>query len=255
MKFSQPTLITLTAPTASGKSFLLDALTPSSPAVMKFVNDVLRDPKQPKIDPPLSRIVSTTTRAKRAGEVDGHDYHFISVEESKRMEEAGEFAELIEFRGTRYGVTHVEMQNKINGEKPPVVVLEPKGLAIYEKMCHENGWGIFKVFVSTPEKVRLARLSRRTAADVHRAHLNAIQDNQGLEFHDPMRWKIEALEATEKIIATHTDRVLSATGDERHWMQASNWDAIVSGEDKDKAIQTLKEGIEWRNKRLAQLTK
>jgi hypothetical protein len=171
------------------------------------------------------------------------------------MEDAGEFAELIEFRGTRYGVTHREMQNKINGEKPPVVVLEPKGLAIYEKMCHDNGWGIFKVFVSTPEKVRLARLSRRTAADVHRAHLNALQDNQGLEFHDPMRWKIEALEATEKLMAIHTDRVLSATGDERNWLQASNWDAIVSGEDKHKAIQTLKEGIEWRNKRLAQLTK
>ena len=64
MNFNHPTLITLTAPTCSGKSYLLDALTKDW----------------------CSRIVSTTTRPPRPGECEGIDYHFISEEESRRIQ-------------------------------------------------------------------------------------------------------------------------------------------------------------------------
>ena len=56
MKFNKPTLITLTAPTASGKSYLLERLTRMG----------------------LPRVVGTTTRAPRQGEVEGVDYYFIT---------------------------------------------------------------------------------------------------------------------------------------------------------------------------------
>lgn len=47
--------------------------------------------------------VSATTRAPRAGEVDGRDYHFVDVDEFGRMIEAGEMIEWAEVHGNFYG--------------------------------------------------------------------------------------------------------------------------------------------------------
>ena len=56
MKFDRPTLITLTAPTCSGKSYLVDIL---------------------HREHGLQKILSTTTRDPRQGEIQGIDYDFI----------------------------------------------------------------------------------------------------------------------------------------------------------------------------------
>lgn len=55
------------------------------------------------IFPDLRHSVSYTTRPARPGEVEGRDYHFVSVEEFKRMVDAGEFAEWAEVHGNFYG--------------------------------------------------------------------------------------------------------------------------------------------------------
>ena len=41
----------------------------------------------------VERIITTTTRAKRSGEVEGNPYYFISPEEFKRRVANNEFAE------------------------------------------------------------------------------------------------------------------------------------------------------------------
>lgn len=212
MKFNKPTLVTLTAPTCSGKSVLLNQLCVQH----------------------CRRIVSTTTRAPRQGEREGVDYYFISEDESRRLEENGEFAELVTFRGIRYGVTKREMFTAMNGEKPPVVVLEPQGLDIYEKLCHDNDWGIFRVYVQTQESVRLERLGRRTQYDIEQIIARVGTPIQGID----------------KLIATHTDRVLSITSEERCWHSKRLWDVNVPGDNLQKAVQMIAEGVELRNRSL-----
>ena len=54
-------------------------------------------------DPTLRFSVSATTRAPRAGEVDGEDYHFVSTEEFQRMVGAGEMLEHARVFGNYYG--------------------------------------------------------------------------------------------------------------------------------------------------------
>lgn len=231
MNFTQPTLVTLTAPTASGKSFLLNQL------IDRGV---------------LSRIVSTTTRAPRTGEKEGVDYYFISEEQSRQMEGRGEFFELITFNGVRYGVTHTEMQAKMTGSLPPVVVLEPQGLLIYEQKCREQGWGIMKVYVHVTESLRLERLLQRTLSDVwsvidsvacvpysrySQAFMDTSSDNA----------KKKAL----KIINEHHVRLIGIA-EERRWSNVSSWDVIVPGDDVDKAIEMVKHGIVRRNQKLAE---
>ena len=53
--------------------------------------------------PNFAYSISCTTRAPRGREVDGKDYHFLSVEEFLRRREAGYFAEWANVHGNYYG--------------------------------------------------------------------------------------------------------------------------------------------------------
>lgn len=63
---------------AFGKLFIVSA--PSGAGKTTLVQKVLADCKQPCS---LKRTITYTTRPAREGEVDGQDYHFISVDEFK----------------------------------------------------------------------------------------------------------------------------------------------------------------------------
>src|SRR5579859_4930261 len=106
---TRPLLVTLTAPTCSGKSYLLT-----------YIRDTAKRPC----------LTSTTTRPPREGEVEGLDYHFISVEESKSIEAAGGFAELAIFRGHRYGVKKKDLKKK-REMVPAFLILEQRGIDHY----------------------------------------------------------------------------------------------------------------------------
>lgn len=221
LKFDRPTLVTITAPTCSGKNYLMEAL---------------------EKDLGFKRIVSTTTRPMRTGEVHGRDYFFISEQESHNLEAAGEFAEIIEFRGVRYGVTHDEMNGKMTGQNPPMVILEPQGLAVYKKICFENNWNVFSIYVSTAEPLRIQRLAERTSVQLQAAAIDRYEDtpktltNRGRGYSE-----------IEKIVKSHTDRLLSITTEERSWSNQTSWNAIVPGDDLNKALDYVQQGVKWTN--------
>jgi len=54
--------------------------------------------------------VSHTTRAPRASEVDGQDYHFVGEDEFRERIAAGEFAEWAEVHGNLYGTSVAEIR-------------------------------------------------------------------------------------------------------------------------------------------------
>lgn len=86
-------LFIVSSPSGGGKTSLVKALLEAEP-VMKL-------------------SVSYTTRAPRPGEVDGRDYHFVTVPEFERMLEAGEFLESAIIYGNHYGTS----QNWIERER------------------------------------------------------------------------------------------------------------------------------------------
>ena len=75
-------LFLISAPSGGGKSTLLKLLSEK---------------------PDFTYSVSCTTRAPRPGEVDGRDYHFLSVAEFERRIAAGEFIEHAQVHGNSYG--------------------------------------------------------------------------------------------------------------------------------------------------------
>lgn len=64
--------------------------------------------------PNTARVVTTTTREQREGEVDGVDYHFISRSIFEQKRENGEFVEYNEYAGNLYGLQHVHLQDALH---------------------------------------------------------------------------------------------------------------------------------------------
>jgi guanylate kinase len=65
--------------------------------------------------PGLELAVSATTRAPRAGEVNGVDYHFLSEADFDRRVAEGEFVEHAEYAGNRYGTLKSELSRPARG--------------------------------------------------------------------------------------------------------------------------------------------
>ncbi|MCB9994751.1 MAG: guanylate kinase [Hyphomicrobiaceae bacterium] len=85
-------------------------------------------------NPNLSMSVSVTTRPRRNGEVDGVDYYFISVDEFRRMQAAGELLESAEVHGNFYGTPAARVDELISEGRDIVFDIDYQGTQqLYEK--------------------------------------------------------------------------------------------------------------------------
>lgn len=95
--------------------------------------------------PELGLSVSATTRAPRAGEVDGEHYHFLSPEEFEGRVQAGDFVEHAEYSGNRYGTLREELER--NAEKGGVVLeIELQGARQIRRSMPEA----LQIFIAPP---------------------------------------------------------------------------------------------------------
>lgn len=132
-------IITITGPSAAGKS-TLEALLVRSPA--------------------FSRIRSTTTRARRAGESEDA-YYFVSEDAFLNTK----MVESVVFSGARYGVSEAEIRIVEDSGRIPVIVCEPQGQEQITRWASDNGKHVLAVFVDGPIELRLDRLIRRFISD------------------------------------------------------------------------------------------
>ncbi len=137
-----------------------------------------------KTDPRLAFSVSATTRQKRDNEIDGIDYHFISVDEFRKGIKADEFVEWEEvYSGRFYGTLHSEI-NKIweNGKVPIFDVDVEGGLKIKNKF----GDRLLAVFVRPPSLDELhKRLSARNSEteESYKARIEKSEQELSYAFH------------------------------------------------------------------------
>ena len=130
--------------------------------------------------------VSATTRAPRAGEVDGVNYHFLTREEFERRIAAGEMLEYTEYCGNYYGTPKKEALEVLEGgcnllleievdgaanvkrQYPDAVsiMLLPPSFAVQEARLRGRG-------TETEEKI-LERLSRTRAEVPHVAEYDYV---------------------------------------------------------------------------------
>ena len=94
-------LFVISGPSGAGKS-----------TVCKLVRKILR----------INLAVSATTRARRKGEVEGNEYHFLTKDDFENKITKNEFLEYAKVHENYYGTLKSEVENKLsNGEN---VILE-----------------------------------------------------------------------------------------------------------------------------------
>ena len=112
--------------------------------------------------PELEVAVSATTRERRPGEVDGHEYWFLSEDEFVRRVAAGEFLEHVTYvSGHRYGTLLSELDRIRDEGHIPVLELETEGAL---RVRSEVG-GAMTIFVDAPSFDELERRLRERATE------------------------------------------------------------------------------------------
>ena len=81
----------------------------------------------------IVQVPSVTTRPKRAGEVDGVDYHFVSEEKFAQREASGEFLEHIELHGNLYATSKREIERQRECGSHVVLVIDTRGALVLKK--------------------------------------------------------------------------------------------------------------------------
>jgi guanylate kinase len=79
--------------------------------------------------PHLGYSVSWTTRSPRAGEQDGVNYHFVSVEEFERMIERDGFLEWARVHGRLYGTAREAVEREMLAGRDVILEIDVQGAA------------------------------------------------------------------------------------------------------------------------------
>jgi guanylate kinase len=106
--------------------------------------------------------VSATTRARRPGEEDGRDYHFLSEAEFQRRVEAGDFLEHVDYvSGHRYGTLREEVDRILASGRSCVLELETQGAKEVQAAMPDA----VTIFVQPPSFAELERRLRERATE------------------------------------------------------------------------------------------
>ena len=110
-------LVVISGPAGSGKG---------------TVNRILLD------SPDYAFSVSATTRAPRPGEVDGVNYHYISVEEFQDRIQNGDLLEYTEYCGNFYGTLKKETEAVLESGKNLILEIEVEGAMNVKRLCPDS---------------------------------------------------------------------------------------------------------------------
>jgi guanylate kinase len=130
---STPPVFVITGPSGAGKGTLIKALLARLPE--------------------LEHTISATTRARRPGEEDGREYHFLTPADFQQRIDDGEFLEWVDYVGNRYGTLRSEIDRIGDRGHVPVLELETEGAKWVKKRLPTA----ITIFITAP----LDELSRR----------------------------------------------------------------------------------------------
>jgi guanylate kinase len=132
------------SPSAIGRMVVLSG--PSGSGKSTICKRLLSDPR-------IVFSVSATTRKMRPGEVDGRDYHFITVDEFRKRIARGEFIEHAEVFGNMYGTLREPMRRALQAGQMYLLEIDVQG-ALQLKAMGEPG---VYLFIAPPDFEELRR--------------------------------------------------------------------------------------------------
>ncbi|MGD9501767.1 MAG: guanylate kinase [Methyloceanibacter sp.] len=168
-----------------------------------------------KSDPGISMSVSHTTRAKRKGEEDGIDYHFVDRDTFTRMRDEGAFLEWAVVFDNYYGTTREPVEDSLAQGRDVLFDVDWQGAdALRDKAPGD----VVTVFILPP-----------TAADLEQ------------------RLNIRAQDPPETV----KRRMLGASNEIQHW---ENYDYVIVNYDVEQSAAALRAILAAERLRRTRLT-
>jgi guanylate kinase len=134
-------LLILSGPSGVGKDTVIDA--------WRARNDKVR------------RVVAYATRAPRSGEVDGVDYHFVSVDQFQEHAAAGDFLEYKEVHGNYYATPLKDMEQMLADGLVAILKIDVQGALSAMDLRPDA----LTVFILPPDEAELERRIRGRGTD------------------------------------------------------------------------------------------
>ena len=160
----KPLVYIISAPSGSGKSTL--------------TNELL------KLVPNLEFSISYTTRAPRGSEQNGKQYHFIRMDEFRRMIAAGEFLEYAEVYGKCYGTAREFLRQAGRTGHDLLLDIDVQGAAQVKR----NLTDAISIFVLPPDRTtlewRLRNRSEDPEDEIQRRLLTAKREIEEYDKYD-----------------------------------------------------------------------
>jgi len=163
-----PLLIVISAPSGGGKTTLCQHLLAS--------------------DPGITRAITCTTRAPRAGERDGVDYHFLDPGTFLKRVQAGEFLEHATVFENSYGTLQSEVLDRLRACKDVLLNIDVQGAAAIRaaaKINSEIERSLVSVFLTPPSIEVLESRLRKRDTDPE----NVIQRRLGVARQEIAQWR------------------------------------------------------------------
>ncbi len=113
-------------------------------------------------DAALHLSISFTTRAPRAGEVEGRDYRFVAKQVFEGMRARGEFLESAEVHGNFYGTSKAWIEEQMRAGRDVLLEIDCQGAAQVKRIFGAAAVGIF---ILPPSLAELERRLRGRGTD------------------------------------------------------------------------------------------
>jgi guanylate kinase len=134
-------LFIIAAPSGCGKTSLVESL--------------IKDHKNLRVS------ISHTTRIPRAGEINGTNYHFVSVSEFQKMAKEGEFVEHAEVFENLYGTSKELINDNLKNNTDVILEIDWQGA----RQVKQNMPNAISIFILPPSKDALELRLRNRAQD------------------------------------------------------------------------------------------
>jgi guanylate kinase len=117
---------------------------------------------------PLHFSISHTTRLSREGEQDGIDYHFVTLEQFKKLEDEGEFLEVTLIHGHCYGTSWKNVTTAWPRQEWLIMDLDTKGFTAFK----EKKLDIVSIFIMPPSLAVLEQRILHRQKNINTAELH-----------------------------------------------------------------------------------
>ncbi len=149
-----------------------------------------------------SLSLSTTTRAKREGEVDGIDYHFAKRDEFIKDINDNNFLEWAEVHDNFYGTSKIRVEEALSEGKTVVFDIDVQGHSSIREMYPDI---TTSVFVTTESiSILKERLSRRGTDDneiIEKRLINAYGEMKHIKEYDYLIVNVDFQESVDALKA------------------------------------------------------